>query len=49
MSEHQFSKFTIARQRWQFFLAQVFGKRIAKNVYRWRGRWWVCGDVKDKP
>lgn len=32
---------------WMFWMARLFGKRVAKNIYMWRGKWWVCGEVSE--
>jgi hypothetical protein len=28
-----------------FLLARIFGKKICKNLYDWRGCFWVTGEV----
>lgn len=34
--------------RWYMFkAAKLFGKRLADNMYEWRGKIWVTGEVKN--
>ncbi len=42
-------EFKMETRRYMFWLARIFGKRQAKNIYSWRGVWYVCGDVEEAP
>ena len=33
-------------QKFMFVLAKIFGKKITKNLYAWRGKIWVTGELE---
>lgn len=34
--------------RWyMFWFARIFGRKIVKNIYEWRGKIWVTGKVEE--
>lgn len=35
------------KRKYMFWLARIFGKKLCKNMYSWRGAVWVTGDVSD--
>lgn len=36
-----------ATSRFMIFLAKIFGRKISNNVYMWRGKMWICGEIKE--
>lgn len=38
-------KFPQQPQKLMFILAKIFGKKIAKNLYIWRNKIWVTGEL----
>lgn len=33
------------KRRYMYWLARIFGKKITTNLYEWRGKLWICGEV----
>lgn len=48
MSEKYFMMELHAETRWwKFLFARIFGKKLVKNMYMYRGKVWVTGKVEE--
>jgi hypothetical protein len=47
MSEYWMPEFQQETRWYMFWLARIFGKKLVKNMYQWRGKIWICGKVEE--
>lgn len=47
MSEDWMPEFKQETRRWMFWFARIFGIKRSENLYYWRGKYWVTGEVEN--